>query len=59
MCTETKYKRFKVKLNKSNYRRRIVALWIDQKEDEIIDFVLEDRETQEEFKKLVKSFDNK
>ena len=43
-------------LNKSNFRKRIVSLWQDQKEDESYEFIFEDIETEKMFDDLYKRF---
>ena len=46
----------KISLNKSDFRKRIVSLWQDQKENEIYDLTFEDRESENEFNKLIECF---
>lgn len=45
-----------VKLNKHNFRDKIVAVWQDQKENEIYDFEFEDEDVEKQFEDLCKCF---
>lgn len=42
--------------NLSDFKNRIARLWQDQKEDEIYEFYFLDKETEEEFNKLMNCF---
>jgi hypothetical protein len=42
--------------SKNDFKNRIVALWQNQKEDEVYDFIFPDKETEEDFEKLVEIF---
>jgi len=42
--------------NVKDFHSRIAALWQDQKEDEIYDFIFDDKETEKAFEKLMACF---
>jgi len=42
--------------NKTDFRNRIASLWQAQRDDEIYEFVWPDKETEEEFDKLIRLF---
>ncbi len=45
--------------NKSDFRNRIAKLWQNQKDDEVYDFEFPDKETENEFEKLMAKFSGK
>lgn len=42
--------------NKDDFRSRIARLWQDQQENEIYEFIWPDKETEQEWNDLIKSF---
>lgn len=42
----------------NDFKNRIAKLWQDQKDDEIYNFVFPDKNTEEQFNKLMSSFDD-
>lgn len=42
--------------SKKDFRNRITQLWQSQKENEIYEFIWPDKETEEEYNKLVSAF---
>lgn len=43
-------------LNKSNFQKKIVQVWQDQKEDETYNFIFEDEESEQMFNDLENRF---
>ncbi len=42
--------------NKEDFRNRIATIWQNQKENEEYEFVFPDKETEDEFEKLISCF---